>query len=174
MPKYWGKQIFTHGRFPEVGEKQKAEKKKKEEKRKKRKQVKTMASFTSSTTTCGARKPPGAKTEQWPATHYNATSGGASSYDKPPGPKTEQWPATHCNATSCGARKAAWAKRASRIKHKILQGLGVGPGLYTDHCSHSLSLFFFFLSLSLFLRSLLLTQFRDTQEVKIQNKSFYF
>ena len=21
MPKYWGKQIFTHGRFPEVGEK---------------------------------------------------------------------------------------------------------------------------------------------------------
>ena len=27
MPKYWGKQIFTHGRFPEVGEKQKTEKK---------------------------------------------------------------------------------------------------------------------------------------------------
>ena len=24
MPKYWGKQIFTHGRFPEGGEKQKA------------------------------------------------------------------------------------------------------------------------------------------------------
>ena len=23
MPKYWGKQIFTHGRFPEVGQKQK-------------------------------------------------------------------------------------------------------------------------------------------------------
>ena len=20
MPKYWGKQIFTHGRFPEVGQ----------------------------------------------------------------------------------------------------------------------------------------------------------
>ena len=34
MPKYWGKQIFTHGRFPEVGEKQKAEKKKKEKKKK--------------------------------------------------------------------------------------------------------------------------------------------
>ena len=32
MPKYWGKQIFTHGRFPEVGEKKKAEKK--EEKKK--------------------------------------------------------------------------------------------------------------------------------------------
>ena len=26
MPKYWGKQIFTHGRFPEVGEKQKKKK----------------------------------------------------------------------------------------------------------------------------------------------------
>ena len=31
MPKYWGKQIFTHGRFPEVGKKQKTEKKKKRE-----------------------------------------------------------------------------------------------------------------------------------------------
>ena len=28
MPKYWGKQIFAHGRFPEVGEKQKTEEKK--------------------------------------------------------------------------------------------------------------------------------------------------
>ena len=27
MPKYWGKQIFTHGRFPEMGQKQKTEKK---------------------------------------------------------------------------------------------------------------------------------------------------
>ena len=52
MPKYWGKQIFTHGRFPEVGEKQKAEKKEKKEK----KEVKTMTSFASSATTCGARK----------------------------------------------------------------------------------------------------------------------
>ena len=34
MPKYWGKQIFTHGRFPEVGEKQKAQKKEKEKKKK--------------------------------------------------------------------------------------------------------------------------------------------
>ena len=31
MPKYWGKQIFTHGRFPEVGQKQKTEKKKERE-----------------------------------------------------------------------------------------------------------------------------------------------
>ena len=28
MPKYWGKQIFTHGRFPEVGQKQKTEREK--------------------------------------------------------------------------------------------------------------------------------------------------
>ena len=27
MPKYWGKQIFTHGRFPEVIQKQKTERK---------------------------------------------------------------------------------------------------------------------------------------------------
>ena len=25
MPKYWGKQTFAHGRFPEVGQKQKTE-----------------------------------------------------------------------------------------------------------------------------------------------------
>ena len=30
MPKYWGKQIFTHGRFPEVGQKQKTERKEEE------------------------------------------------------------------------------------------------------------------------------------------------
>ena len=29
MPKYWGKQIFTHGSFPEVGQKQKMERKRK-------------------------------------------------------------------------------------------------------------------------------------------------
>ena len=31
MPKYWVKNYFAHGRFPEVGEKQKTEEKKKEE-----------------------------------------------------------------------------------------------------------------------------------------------
>ena len=30
MPKYWGKQIFPHGSFPEVGQKQKTEREKKE------------------------------------------------------------------------------------------------------------------------------------------------
>ena len=34
MPKYWGKNYFAHGSFPEVGQKQKTEKK--EEKKKRR------------------------------------------------------------------------------------------------------------------------------------------
>ena len=33
MPKYFVKNYFAHGRFPEVGQKQKTEKKKKEEER---------------------------------------------------------------------------------------------------------------------------------------------
>ena len=33
MPKYWVKNYFTHGRFPEVGQKQKTERKKEEKKR---------------------------------------------------------------------------------------------------------------------------------------------
>ena len=36
MPKYWGKQIFTHGRFPEVGQKQKTGRKKEKKREKKR------------------------------------------------------------------------------------------------------------------------------------------
>ena len=33
MPKYWGKQIFSFGSFPEVGQKKKTKKKKREEKK---------------------------------------------------------------------------------------------------------------------------------------------
>ena len=33
MPKYWGKQIFAHGRFPEVSQKQKTERKEREKER---------------------------------------------------------------------------------------------------------------------------------------------
>ena len=33
MPKYWGKQIFSLGSFPEVGQKQKTEKKKEKKER---------------------------------------------------------------------------------------------------------------------------------------------
>ena len=55
MPKYWGKQIFTHGRFHEVGQKQKTEKKEKE-----RTMVITMAKLRMvHASTHGARKPPG-------------------------------------------------------------------------------------------------------------------
>ena len=34
MPKYWVKNYFAHGRFPEVGQKQKTERKKERNKRK--------------------------------------------------------------------------------------------------------------------------------------------
>ena len=34
MPKYWVKNYFAHGRYPEVGQKQKTEKKKKKERKK--------------------------------------------------------------------------------------------------------------------------------------------
>ena len=43
MPKYWGKQIFNHGRFPEVGQKEKTEKR--ERKNDYQKLVITMASY---------------------------------------------------------------------------------------------------------------------------------
>ena len=36
MPKYWKKNYFAHGRFPEVGQKQKTEKKKKKERERER------------------------------------------------------------------------------------------------------------------------------------------
>ena len=56
MPKYWGKQIFAHGRFPEVGQKQKTEKKKKREERKRPK-----VGDNNGQATHGACKPPGPK-----------------------------------------------------------------------------------------------------------------
>ena len=43
MPKYWGKQIFNHGRFPEVAQKQKTEKR--ERKKEDQELVITMASY---------------------------------------------------------------------------------------------------------------------------------
>ena len=56
MPKYRVKNYFAHGRFPEVGQKQKTEEKKKEE----RKLVITMAKLRMAhANTHGARKPPG-------------------------------------------------------------------------------------------------------------------
>ena len=39
MPKYWVKNYFAHGRFPEGGQKQKTEKKKKERKERKKERL---------------------------------------------------------------------------------------------------------------------------------------
>ena len=55
MPKYWGKQIFTHGRFPEVGQKQKTEKKREE---------RLNDGDNNGQATHGARKPPRPKDQQ--------------------------------------------------------------------------------------------------------------
>ena len=58
MPKYWGKQIFSLGRFPEVGQKQKTGKK-----RERRMMVITMACYVLQTPPRVAHaKPPGPTT----------------------------------------------------------------------------------------------------------------
>ena len=49
MPKYWVKNYFAHGSFPEVGQKQKTEKKKK-------KKLKTKVGDNNGQATHGARK----------------------------------------------------------------------------------------------------------------------
>ena len=51
MPKYWGKQIFANGRFPEVDQKQKTEGKKKTER--------LNDGNNNGQATHGAHKPPG-------------------------------------------------------------------------------------------------------------------
>ena len=61
MPKYWVRNYFAHGSFPEVGQKQKTEKKKKK-KKEDWTMVITMAKLRMAhATTHGARKPPGPK-----------------------------------------------------------------------------------------------------------------
>ena len=55
MPKYWVKNYFAHGRFPEVGQKQKTQKKKKKERKKER----PKEGDNNGQATHGARKPPG-------------------------------------------------------------------------------------------------------------------
>ena len=60
MPKYWGKQIFTHRSFPKVGQNQKTEREKKETKKEDWKLVITMASYALQTPPRVAHaKPPG-------------------------------------------------------------------------------------------------------------------
>ena len=51
MPKYWVKNYFAHGRFPEVGQKQKTEKERERERAK--------VGENNGQATHGARKPPG-------------------------------------------------------------------------------------------------------------------
>ena len=53
MPKYWVKNYFAHGRFPEVGQKQKTEEKKE------RKKERLNNGENNGQATHGARKPPG-------------------------------------------------------------------------------------------------------------------
>ena len=54
MPKYWVKNYFAHGRFPEVGQKQKTEKNEEEEER-------LNDGDNNGQATHGACKPPGPK-----------------------------------------------------------------------------------------------------------------
>ena len=54
MPNYWGKQIFTHGSFPEVGQKQK--KKKERKKERERKEERLNDGVNNGQATHGARK----------------------------------------------------------------------------------------------------------------------
>ena len=78
MPKYWVKNYFAHGRFPEVGHKQKTEKKERE---RERKYVITMAKLRMAHASMhGARK------HVWrtQACMAHASMHGAAN---PPGPK---------------------------------------------------------------------------------------
>ena len=54
MPKYWVKNYFAHGRFPEVGQKQKTEERE-------RKKERLNDGNNNGQATHGARKPPGPK-----------------------------------------------------------------------------------------------------------------
>ena len=56
MPKYWLKNYFAHGRFPEVGQKQKTEEKKERGAKVGENMAKLRMAHAS---THGARKPPG-------------------------------------------------------------------------------------------------------------------
>ena len=65
MPKYWVKNYFAHGRFPEVGQKQKTEKKRERERERKRERLNNDKNNGQlripNATSCGARKAAWAK-----------------------------------------------------------------------------------------------------------------
>ena len=124
MPKYWGKQIFAHGRFPEVGQKQKTEREKEREysrdcgwprrpgpnaghkKQKKRPKISffciyllVMPKYWGEQIFTHGRFP---EVEQWPS--YAWRTQARMAHVSRPG---QQWLATYCNATSGNARIAA-------------------------------------------------------------------
>ena len=67
MQKYWGKNYFAHGSFPEVGQKQKKEKKKK----KKRKKERAKVGDNNGQATHGARKHAWRTQAAWANNNYN-------------------------------------------------------------------------------------------------------
>ena len=115
--KILGKQIFSLGSFPEVGQKQKT-KKKKEEREKDWTMVITMAKLRmANASTHGARKPPGPKEERLNDGNNNGQ-------------------ATH------GARKHAWRTQAAWAKKKDWTMVITMPKLCMVHasmqCAHKL------------------------------------
>ena len=61
MPKYWVKNYLAHGRFPEVGQKQKTEKKNKERLNNGDNNGQATHGARKHASTHGAKKPPGPK-----------------------------------------------------------------------------------------------------------------
>ena len=97
MPKYCVKNYFAHGRFPEVGQKQKTEKETEKEREKERKLVKTMAKLRMAhASTHGARKLPGPKKKKKERLNNGDNNGQA----------------TH------GTRKHAWRTQAAWAKNE--------------------------------------------------------
>ena len=93
MPKYWGKQIFSIGSLPEVGQKQKTERKRKKERRAK------------------------ISNNYGQLRIANATSGGVR---KAAWAKKERKRLNDGN--NDGAHKAAWAKNCSRFYYYFKKG----------------------------------------------------
>ena len=67
MPKYWVKNYFAHGRFPEVGQKQKTEKERKKEREKER----LNNGDNNGQATHGARKHAWRTQAAWAKNYYN-------------------------------------------------------------------------------------------------------
>ena len=73
MPKYWVKNYFAHGRFPEVGQKQKTEKKKKK-KKKERKKERLNDGDNNGQATHGALKHAWRKQAAWAKIPFNSAA----------------------------------------------------------------------------------------------------